>query len=76
MLKNMQKKYKVFQELLIGSKQKLNMKELEDYNKKIRKLINKYNQVEENCLLEDQPDQNSFIQNKWKNGKLNLDKWD
>lgn len=43
MLKNMQKKYKVFQELLIGSKQKLNMKELEDYNKKIRKLINKYN---------------------------------
>ena len=76
MQNNMLKKYKVFQEQLIGSKQKLNMKEPEDYNKNIKKLINKQNQVEESYLSEDQPDYNSCTQNKWKIGKLNLGKWD
>ena len=43
MQNNMLKRFKVFHELLIGSKQRLNMKGLEDYNKNIRKLINKSN---------------------------------
>jgi hypothetical protein len=39
----MQKKYKVFQELQIGFKQKQNMMVLEDYNNKVKKQINNWN---------------------------------
>lgn len=40
-LNNILRKYKVFQEQRIGSRQRLNIKGLKDYNKKIKRQINK-----------------------------------
>ena len=74
MLSNTLKRQKVFLEQLIGSKQRLNTKGPEDYNNNIRRLINKYNQAEDNYLSEEQLDCNNYTQNKCNNGKLNLDR--